>query len=398
MSSAAKAGALTSSGTARRPDLFMLNSFGIMQRYRLKAYGTTQSRMRAGLARPGAAIVRFVSVGRRTRRILAALALIVAVAALGGCGTMPPQGPGAQSIDGAAAEPDSPLVKIAHGVDAVARHVRLPADAARHLFARCAHRARKRAQRSLDVQYYQLEDDATGRLLLRNLRDAAQRGVTGAPAGRRPLHDRHRRHASGACGDPNVEVRLFNPFCCARAIGFPARIAASLLDFGALNHRMHNKLFIADSAMAVVGGRNIADEYFMRQLPQNFVDMDAFVVGAVVRRLVGIFDPYWNSEHVYPIEVIGAPMRDRAARWRNSSRDRQGAAGPPLDAAAGRHPRLRADRRRARRRPDRAACGARRGIRRPARKATRDDATRRCATSVTRRRDDAHLAGARTRW
>ena len=58
---------------------------------------------------------------------------------------------------------------------------------------------------------------------------------------------------------------------------------------------MHNKLFIADGAIAVVGGRNIADEYFMRSMTDNFVDMDAFIVGAVVPQLVDIFDRYWNS-------------------------------------------------------------------------------------------------------
>ena len=48
---------------------------------------------------------------------------------------------------------------------------------------------------------------------------------------------------------------------------------------------MHNKLFIADSAIAVAGGRNIADEYFMRSMTDNFVDMDALIVGAVVPQL-----------------------------------------------------------------------------------------------------------------
>ena len=66
----------------------------------------------------------------------------------------------------------------------------------------------------------------------------------------------------GLAAHPNVEIRLFNPFM-VRPESVGARVAASLFDFGRVNHRMHNKLFIADGAMAVAGGRNIGDEYFM---------------------------------------------------------------------------------------------------------------------------------------
>ena len=73
---------------------------------------------------------------------------------------------------------------------------------------------------------------------------------------------------------------------------------------------MHNKLFIADNAMVVAGGRNIADEYFARSMSGNFVDMDAFIVGAVVPKLANIFDVYWNSAHAYPVEQIVATDRN----------------------------------------------------------------------------------------
>jgi putative cardiolipin synthase len=126
---------------------------------------------------------------------------------------------------------------------------------------------------------------------------------------------------------PNVEVRLFNPFCCNRSAGVGGRYAASILDFGRLNHRMHNKLFIADGVMAVAGGRNIADEYFLRAHDANFVDMDAFVMGAVVRSMSAIFDRYWNSEVVYPIGAVGEPLGDKAARMK--AFDQAIAAEPP---------------------------------------------------------------------
>jgi putative cardiolipin synthase len=167
-----------------------------------------------------------------------------------------------------------------------------------------------KARYSLDVQYYLVQNDRTGRLLLRNLRDAALRGVRVRllvddlyTTGGDPLF---RTFAAF----PNVEVRLFNPFCCGRQ-SLLAKYSASLADFGRLNHRMHNKLFIADGAIAVAGGRNIADEYFMRSASENFVDMDAVVVGAVVPQLSSIFDIYWNSPQVYPVEAIIGSDLDR---------------------------------------------------------------------------------------
>ena len=140
-------------------------------------------------------------------------------------------------------------------------------------------------------------------MLLRNVRDAAKRGVHV----RLLVDDLHTSGADplfiGLAAFPNVEVRLFNPFCCGRE-ALVSKFTASLFDFRRVNHRMHNKLFIADGAMAVAGGRNIADEYFNRSMSANFVDMDAFIVGGVVTKLEGIFDTYWNSPQAYPIADI----------------------------------------------------------------------------------------------
>ena len=170
----------------------------------------------------------------------------------------------------------------------------------------------RRARYSLDLQYYLIQNDSTGRLLMRSLRDAALRGVRVRllvddlyTVGGDPMF-------RGLAAFPNVEVRLFNPFCCARQ-SIATKYAASLGDFGRLNRRMHNKRFIADGAMVVAGGRNIADEYFMRSASDNFVDMDAFMVGSVVRELSGIFDVYWNSPQVYPVEAILGTITDREA-------------------------------------------------------------------------------------
>ena len=162
----------------------------------------------------------------------------------------------------------------------------------------------RRAEASLDVQYYQLENDNAGRALLRALRDAAERGVRV-----RLLIDDFYTGGSDElylafAAHRNVKIRLFNPFCYARDSDQTTRFAVSINDWGRVNHRMHNKLFIADGVAAVMGGRNIADEYFLRSLDGNFIDLDAFVVGQVVEPLAALFDRYWNSHAVYPLESV----------------------------------------------------------------------------------------------
>ncbi|RZL95122.1 MAG: phospholipase D family protein [Variovorax sp.] len=173
----------------------------------------------------------------------------------------------------------------------------------------------RRAERTLDVQYYQIENDETGRFLLRTLRDAAQRGVRV-----RLLMDD--LYTSGEdellmslAATPNLELRLFNPFPAGRG-SMLRRFSASLFDFSRVNRRMHNKLFIADGAMAVAGGRNIGNQYFTQTAGANFIDLDTFVAGALIPRLAGLFDQYWNSEYVRPIEAVVATSVPREALQR----------------------------------------------------------------------------------
>jgi len=113
---------------------------------------------------------------------------------------------------------------------------------------------------------------------------------------------------------PNVEVRIFNPFCCLRSQGQLARFVASIGDIKRVNHRMHNKLFVADGAMAVIGGRNVANEYFLRNAQGlNFIDVDAFAVGWILGPLQGLFDRYWNADAVYPIHELAHSAKPLAA-------------------------------------------------------------------------------------
>ena len=80
---------------------------------------------------------------------------------------------------------------------------------------------------------------------------------------------------------------------------------------------MHNKLFIADNRFSVSGGRNMADEYFMRSARANFIDMDVISTGPVVDKLAAVFDRYWNSDYAYPVQSV-VPLRidAAAAEWK----------------------------------------------------------------------------------
>jgi putative cardiolipin synthase len=251
--------------------------------------------------------------GRTIVGRIAAAALAAAAALLAGCGSLPTN-VGKTDTVALPPNPESTLVKIAErsSPSPELTGVRLLPLGAYSLDTRL--QLAQRAATSLDVQYYQFENDSTGRLLLAALRDASQRGVRV----RLLVDDLYTSHSDpllrGLAAFPNVEVRLFNPFCCNRSAGAGGRYTASIFDFGRLNHRMHNKLFIADGVMAVAGGRNIADEYFLRAHDANFIDIDAFVMGAVVRSMSAIFDRYWNSEVVYPIEDVGEPLGDKVAR------------------------------------------------------------------------------------
>ena len=168
------------------------------------------------------------------------------------------------------------------------------------------------AGKSIDAQYYQIADDVSGRQFLRELSDAAARGVRV----RILLDDLHATGEdallAGLAAQPNVELRMFNPLP-VRNGSVRSRVVLSMHEFSRINRRMHNKLFIVDNAFAISGGRNIADEYFGRSEPANFIDMDLLSTGRVVPEMAAVFDAYWNSQHAYPIENLAARGTDMAA-------------------------------------------------------------------------------------
>ncbi|MCX8038341.1 MAG: phospholipase D family protein [Candidatus Sumerlaeia bacterium] len=174
------------------------------------------------------------------------------------------------------------------------------------------------AERTLDVQYYILHDDTTGKLFMDHLLAAADRGVRV----RLLLDDTATlgRDFAIATFDihPRIEVRVFNPFVRRRS----SRISR-LLEFvthpSRLNHRMHNKMFVADNAAAIVGGRNIGDEYFEAHAQVNFKDMDLLAVGPIARDVSACFDEFWNSEWAIPISAFRL-VRPRARDLRRVRR------------------------------------------------------------------------------
>lgn len=197
------------------------------------------------------------------------------------------------------------------GLDSDHSGFRLLHDGLHALDARVA--LAQNAQASLDVQYYILARDASGAHFVHALRAAAARGVRV----RLLVDDLYASEADDLLLElqkqAGFEVRLFNPLP-ARGGSLASRVVRSLHEFRRINHRMHNKLLIADGVISVSGGRNIADEYFMRSLDANFVDMDVLAAGDVVRQQGVVFDTYWNSESSYPITTIVQPVSVPARR------------------------------------------------------------------------------------
>ena len=261
----------------------------------------------------------------RTRAFLkGGAALVLVVAAVFGCASLSPlpahvqrstssalldtgaTGLGTAIAPLAQAHPAlSGMYPLAEGRDAFAARVLL------------AHRA----ERSLDLQYYIWRNDLTGVLMLDALRAAAARGVRV----RLLLDDNNTAGLDPTLvaldRDPNIEVRLFNPFTRRdwRSLGY-------LTDFSRLNRRMHNKSFTVDNQVTIVGGRNIGDEYFGAADDVLFADLDVMAIGPVVQAVSRDFDRYWNSESAYPVVALvnGAvqeaqPLAERAAALRRTS-------------------------------------------------------------------------------
>jgi putative cardiolipin synthase len=278
----------------------------------------------------------------RSRSI--AFALLI-TAALGGCATLPPGSHFSKRASIAWAHPeetqlgrkfaDAPNV---HPGDSAFRIISVGVDgfAARMQMIDAA-------ERSLDLQYFIFRQDDTGRLLTGALLRAADRGVhvrvlidDGAMI---PGDSQIRLLAA----HPQIEIRTFNPFIY-RGDSALLRAVEFVVSHRRLDFRMHNKLLVADNAGALIGGRNIGDQYFQIDSEGQYADDDVFVGGPAVQRLSAKFDDYWNSALAIPVEALGgggptaaqlAAYRQRLELWQKAQADGVGyvqraASGDPL--------------------------------------------------------------------
>ena len=159
------------------------------------------------------------------------------------------------------------------------------------------------ATRSLDLQTFLWLEDTTGLTVLRHILDAADRGVRV----RLLLDDFFTVGESDTIfaidHHPNIEYRIYNPFG-RRYDSIFLREMMNLGEFYRLDHRMHNKVLVADNRTAIIGGRNIADEYFGDHLTANFRDMEVLTAGPVVETISSRFDDYWNNNWSIPADRL----------------------------------------------------------------------------------------------
>lgn len=187
--------------------------------------------------------------------------------------------------------------------------------------------AARKAVRSLDLQYYIWRDDFTGRLLAREVLAAADRGLRV----RLLLDDVYvagaDRTLAVLAAHPSIEVRIFNAASWRRwgRLGFALEL---LLGGWRLNHRMHNKLWLADGVLAILGGRNIGNEYFDASGEFNFRDLDLIVAGEAAGEAAAIFDRYWQDRLARPVESFRS-VRRAGRKLPALRRLLRGAAGTP---------------------------------------------------------------------
>lgn len=164
-------------------------------------------------------------------------------------------------------------------------------------------RAIDSASDSIDVQTFLWSFDTVGAMVLDHIVDAADRGVTVRILVDDTFLVHEDRLLLALAEHPNIEYRVFNPFR-RRDGGVATRQLLNLAEFGRLDHRMHNKAMIVDNRVAIVGGRNLADEYFGLDESANFRDLELLMGGPAVQDISTAFDDYWNDDWSFPIGMI----------------------------------------------------------------------------------------------
>lgn len=185
------------------------------------------------------------------------------------------------------------------------------------------------AERTLDLQYSIFRGDDTGRLMTEAALRAADRGVRV----RILLDDGERiggdEQIAPLTAHRGIEIRFYNPFAYRGHLKI-LKGAEYLFNRSRLNYRMHNKLMVADNAVALVGGRNIGDQYFQVDAEEQYADTDVFAVGPIVRQLSASFDEFWNHPLSIPNEALAAGRSSRSSL----SEHRQETAADPAEVSA----------------------------------------------------------------
>ncbi|MBK0063291.1 phospholipase D family protein [Acinetobacter sp. S54] len=174
----------------------------------------------------------------------------------------------------------------------------IPLDDAFASIASRIHLIRK-AQHTIDLQYYIWQNDYVGQLMLKELVKAADRGIKI----RLMIDDQNGNKLDqtlrALSQHPNFQIKLFNPYQFRNF-----KIIDYLFRFKQINHRMHNKLIIADDTIAVTGGRNISSEYFDASYKFQFTDLDILFFGTAADQAENLFNEFWNNELSIPVNQL----------------------------------------------------------------------------------------------
>jgi cardiolipin synthase C len=245
------------------------------------------------------------TAAREAARRAVTFALGFALVLLAACSTLPPATSLHRPESHALADPqNTPLGKALAPLDAAhpgQTGFRLLTDGTDALQMRVA--LARAATKTLDLQYYIASEDTTGRLLLAAALYAADRGVrVRMLVDDLNFHDSQRLMAALST-HPSIEVRVFNPFGSTRSSVF-ARTEDVFTRIDRFTRRMHNKAMIADGSVAIVGGRNLGDEYFSASPTLQFRDLDVLAAGPIVQQVSRSFDIFWSSALAYPVGVL----------------------------------------------------------------------------------------------
>ncbi len=160
-----------------------------------------------------------------------------------------------------------------------------------------------RAQKTIDIQTFIWSSDNVGTIAAERVLRAADRGVRVRVLVDDFMLTVRQEYLVWLDAHPNVEIRIYNPLADPGA-SMLAKLSGLLGNWSLKQRRMHNKLFVVDNSVAIMGGRNIADEYYDMNPEYNFRDRDLLVAGRAVPELSTGFDRFWNSAWAFPVAAM----------------------------------------------------------------------------------------------